>query len=1117
MTRRFSIGFCLILLLLLCWSVPGTMANDLPRHDLRVLLNPSQGSIQVEDSITLPAGFGAGEVFFELHEGLVVTDPGPNLVLSQAESLAGNENSSQVPTQRYRLGWDSLPEGKVVLRYGGKIQHSIEQEAGESARSFSFSPGLISADGVFLAGSSRWVPKLEPWAHLTFSLHVELPEAFEVVSQGRRSRNEKASGQRQVEWIEANPMEEVYLIAAPFHEYRRETGVVTALAFLRQPDPNLAARYLEATAQYIEMYSQLLGPYPYSKFALVENFWETGFGMPSFTLLGPTVIRLPFILHSSYPHEILHNWWGNSVYVDYATGNWCEGLTAYMADHLTKEGQNQGADYRRDTLKNYRNFASESRDFALRDFRSRHSPSTEAVGYGKSLMLWHMLRTRLGEARFTRGLQQLYRKHRYQAASFDDIQQVFSNASGENLAPLFDQWVNRVGAPELRLATADVTGSSDRYRLKIEVEQIQEAEPYRLRVPVSVTLEGEAEARMEFLELTGRRDSLEIEVSARPLLVEIDPDFDLFRKLDRTEIPPSLSQLFGSQFVTLVLPASGAEEEGAWRELAQSWKSPDGEFRIVREAEIDELPMDSSVWVLGRENRWKSAVEKELSGYLAGVQREVIRFGESGEMLEDRSFVFVTTHPGNSEEALAWIGSTRVDAIPGLARKLPHYGKYSFLAFAGAEPVNTVKGQWPTYSSPLVRRLGDSPGLKPGARPDREPLARLTPVFSPERITGHLAVLTSDEFQGRGLGTAGLDMAAEYIARQFREIGLEPAGDDGSFFQVWEEEDGPEGTIRLRNVVARLPGERQDWASQSVVLSAHYDHLGRGWPDVRESEQGKLHPGADDNASGVAVLLEVAQLLSQQLKPGRNLLFVAFSGEEWGLRGSRHFVRQARQWPTDQMMAAVNLDSVGRLEGREILVLGGGSASEWVHIARGIGFTTGISSKLVDEDFGSSDQRSFLEAGVPAVQIFAGAHSDYHRSTDTVDKIDLSGLVQVASFVRETIVYLSERDAPLTSNLGSSPVSASNLSTGRRASLGTVPDFAFSGPGVRVESVVADSAAAAAGIQAGDILVGLGGVKLADLRSYADALSALEPGDNVDVVLLRGGREVTLKATLGKR
>ena len=178
----------------------------------------------------------------------------------------------------------------------------------------------------------------------------------------------------------------------------------------------------------------------------MENFWETGYGMPSFTLLGPTVIRFPFILTSSYPHEILHNWWGNSVFVDYSTGNWCEGLTAYMADHLIQEQRGKGEDYRRGTLQKYRNYVKESRDFPLSEFRSRHSAATEAVGYGKTLMGFHMLRLYLGDEDFRSGLATFYRRFRGQRASFGDLQAVLEDTSGKELGWFFQPWVERPGA-----------------------------------------------------------------------------------------------------------------------------------------------------------------------------------------------------------------------------------------------------------------------------------------------------------------------------------------------------------------------------------------------------------------------------------------------------------------------------------------------------------------------------------------------------------------------------------------------------------------------------------------------------------------------------------------------
>ena len=148
--------------------------------------------------------------------------------------------------------------------------------------------------------------------------------------------------------------------------------------------------YISTTGQYVEMFNRLIGPYPYEKFALVENFWETGYGMPSFTLIGSKIIRFPFILHSSYPHEIPHNWWGNGVYVAYEEGNWCEGLTAYLADHLIKEQRGQGRNYRRTMLQRYADYVTEAKDFPLTEFRSRHSAATQAIGYGKMLMVCHM-------------------------------------------------------------------------------------------------------------------------------------------------------------------------------------------------------------------------------------------------------------------------------------------------------------------------------------------------------------------------------------------------------------------------------------------------------------------------------------------------------------------------------------------------------------------------------------------------------------------------------------------------------------------------------------------------------------------------------------------------------
>jgi hypothetical protein len=807
--------------------------------------------------------------------------------------------------------------------------------------------------------------------------------------------------------------------------------------------------------------------------------------MPSFTLLGPQVIRLPFILHSSYPHEILHNWWGNGVYVDRAAGNWCEGLTAYLADHLIREGQGAGEEYRRDALKKYRAYVRGGKDFPLRDFRERHSAATEAVGYGKALMVFHMLRIRIGDARFTEGLRAFYKEFRFKRASWDDLAATFSEAAQEDLGPFFRQWVARPGAPALA-ARLEWDG--------IVLEQTQPGEPYDLRVPVALCAEGHPEGKIVHIDMKGKTARLPLAFRA-----DIDPNFDLFRLLDRREIPPTLGELFGAGKALIVLP----EEPGGWQALADAWR-----VEAVRETDLEALPKDKAVWILGDANRWAEEVRRFAAEQGASVEADAVTLGGARHERRGLSFALSAPHPQDTELTIGWIGTDVPEAIPGLARKLPHYGKYSWLAFTGGEPSNVAKGQWQMATSPLVIH----PERPRPPLPAREPLAKLAPAFDAERLMAHVRYLASDLLEGRGNGTPGLETAKLYITNEFVKAGLAPAGDEGSLWQTWDEEGGPQGRkLRLQNVVAAIPGTNPDWKDQCVVVGAHYDHLGLGWPDVRAGCEGQIHNGADDNASGVAVLLELARALAET-RPPRTIVFVAFGGEEWGLKGSRRFVRTMDRKPT----AMVNLDTVGRLGTQKLMLLGTGTAEEWKHIAMGVGAVTGVEANCIPQDPGGSDQVSFHEAGIPAIQLFTGAHEDYHRPTDDIGKVDGEGLVKVATFLCETVVYLSERDRPLT-KAGAAPTPAPAAGEGRKVLLGATPDFAFEGPGVRVESVREGSPAEKAGVQAGDILLAIDATELKTLRDLSEALKAHAAGDVVKLRVRRGAEEILLDATLVAR
>ena len=460
------------------------------------------------------------------------------------------------------------------------------------------------------------------------------------------------------------------------------------------------------------MYQRLIGPYPYAKFALVENFWETGYGMPSFTLLGSQVIRLPFIVDTSYPHEILHNWWGNGVYVDYAGGNWSEGLTAYLADHLLQEQKGNGAEYRRGTLQKYADFVSAGRDFPLTQFTSRHSAQTEAVGYGKAMMLFHMLRRKLGDEVFIRALQNFYRDYRFKRAGFADIEQIFSLASGKDLKSFFAQWVQQTGAPQLHLVSvrAGPAKSSDSgaYELEVRIEQSRPGPAYDLDVPLAITLAGRDDAYAATVRIREKQAVVHVALPAQPLRVDLDPEFDLFRRLDRAEIPPALSQVFGAERLLIVLPRKAPPDQRAqYLAIAQAWqRQPSRETRIRWDDEFKALPGQGAVWLFGDENRFRGEFRNAMIQGGAMLSEGGVWLAREYDRTQDA--VVLTAHIG--QIPAAWLAVPDAAMLPALARKLPHYAKFSYAAFSGVAATNLIKGVWPVARSPLAMAVQQQDG-----------------------------------------------------------------------------------------------------------------------------------------------------------------------------------------------------------------------------------------------------------------------------------------------------------------------------------------------------------------------------------------------------------------------
>ncbi len=1072
------------LLALAAWSA--SAQPDAPvHHSMKVLLDPQAGRIAVEDTVTRPPAWRRDALTFTLNSNLAVTGHPGELRSRPLPAADGAADSV-----RHELILPPAHAGPVRLVYSGVIRQAPEQSGPEHARSFAETSGIISGDGVYLDGDSAWTPGFGD-SLTTFDLEVSFADGaagWTAVSQGdRNGRNA---------WISRHPGEEIFLVAADFTEYSRRHGDTETLAWLRRPDPALAARYMDAAGRYLDLYEPMLGEYPYSKFALVENFWETGYGMPSFTLLGSRVIRLPFILESSYPHEILHNWWGNGVYPDYRTGNWSEGLTAYLADHLLRDMNGAGREYRKDMLLSYRNYVTSASDFPLSAFTARDSAASQAVGYGKTLMLWHMLRLELGDERFLDGLRRLYRDRLFHRTSYADIAALFSDAAGADMTPFFEQWTERVGAPALSMSVDRAAGGQAR----IMFAQIHDGEPYRLRVPVALYYEDEDAPRAHEVVLSQKTEGVLAEDHDRLEAVLADPHFDVFRTLHREEVPPTLGGLFGAERIAFVLPA--ADREG-WTRMARAFGGGRDHELLPAEA-LEALPADRSVWILGRDNPFAPAAAAAIGRHGAVLSDDGIEFAGSGLTWDGRAIAAAGRHPDDPELTVGWVHADDMAAVPGLIEKLPHYGRYSYLAFTGAEPANDVRGVWAGTSSPLRWvRPGRDAGLEPP--PARPPLAAMPPKYPPERLLRHVRALTAEETGGRGLGSPGIERAAAYIQRRFADAGLRPAG--GGFRQPWRADDG----TGAANVVAMIPGTDPALAGRPLVVGAHYDHLGR------DPATGRIFPGADDNASGVSVLIEVAAKLFRTLSPRRPVLFAAFSGEESGLLGSARFVGDPPGgFESGGLFAMINLDAVGRLEGRPLQVFGADSAREWPFIVQGIGFSTGIEAALAGETIAASDHVSFLNASVPAIHLFGGVHPDHHRPTDTADRLDLAGMSDVAAWLEEAVSYLAGRAEPLRATPAGAPLAVGSAAP-RAAGLGTVPDFAHSGRGVRLSAVTPGGPGDRAGLRAGDVLLRFNGEAIDGLQAYSDLIRAAAPGETVRLELLRDGARIEAPVRLEAR
>lgn len=383
-------------------------------------------------------------------------------------------------------------------------------------------------------------------------------------------------------------------------------------------------------------------------------------------------------------------------------------------------------------------------------------------------------------------------------------------------------------------------------------------------------------------------------------------------------------------------------------------------------------------------------------------------------------------------------------------------------------------------------------------------------------IKSDIEVLADDKLEGRATGTQGEMTAALYIAERFNSMGITPKGTNKYLqeFTFTPKTDphaetvyidtNEEGTITGRNVIGYIDNN----AENTIVIGAHYDHLGMGQDGSLYRGEPMVHNGADDNASGVAVMLYLADKLKEENK-NNNYLFIAFSGEEMGLLGSNYFVKN----PTIDITKVnymINMDMVGRLKKNKALAIYGiGTSPVWKEIIEKANVKDTFNLRLNESGVGPSDHTSFYLQDIPVLHLFTGQHVDYHKPSDDFEKLNYEGMLQISNYILSIISAVNSQGKIAFTQT----VNESDDTPRFKVTLGVIPDYLFDGKGMRIDGISENRPAQKAGLQKGDVVIQLGEHEVTDMKTYMRALSKFENGNKTTVKVNRNGETVEAEIT----
>jgi uncharacterized iron-regulated protein len=603
-----------------------------PSHYISMEFDLQSNTLRANSRIELPAGLNLNLDLSSLNVSRIMINGQP------ADSGRGN-NYLDLPS--------SSKDQEILITYSKEIQ------PGSSGYN------MISETGITLIDS--WYPLADH--EMLFKLTAHIPVKFEAISEAEEIIAFQINDSKQVTFRFPHPLFSINFIAGPYIVTRENFGEGKSLvSYFFPEDQQLAAEYLTKAKKYLERYEKMLGPYPYKRFSIVENRLPTGFAMPTYTLLGQSVVRLPFIVDTSLGHEVLHAWFGNGVRMSPQEGNWAEGLTTYLADQSFAADEGRGTTYRKEQLVKYQSYVRPDMDLILRNFSNvghgnMKGQPIRAVGYNKSSLFFHMLRNKVGPDVFRAALQDFYKRSTFKTAGWSALQTSFESISGIDLEDFFSQWLDRNDVPELVVQQPEIINKDGYPVLHFNIVQKNDP-PYMLEVPV--VIKTTTEEIHKKLTLAAPQSRFEIPLASVPHALIIDPEYDLMRKLAPSEMPPTWSQFLGAASKIAVLPTE--KHRTLYKSLLEQLEGVEVRVLLQNEATSKDIA-GNSVLFLGTEGSLSRSLfakpEHPADGFTLDVRH----------------------NPLNPSQVAVLVSAANTEQTAMTAGKLRHYGKYSYLSF----------------------------------------------------------------------------------------------------------------------------------------------------------------------------------------------------------------------------------------------------------------------------------------------------------------------------------------------------------------------------------------------------------------------------------------------------